>query len=77
MSLCYLLPMSLGRTKSEAWKIWVAHELKRRTSAPNAWIAKRLHMGVPQAVTVHVGRFAAERGHTSKAYHEFIQRFTE
>lgn len=63
--------------KSEAWKIWVAHELKRRTNAPNAWIAKRLHMGVPQAVSVHTGRFASKGGDASEGYHKFIQRFTK
>ena len=64
--------------KSEAWKVWVAAELKRRTSAPNAWIAKRLHMGVPQAVSVHVRHFSSIRKkELTKEYHEFIQRFTE
>ncbi len=58
--------------KSKAWKIWVACELKRHTNAPNAWIAKRLHMGVPQAVSVHVGRFASEGGDASEAYQNFI-----
>lgn len=63
--------------KSEAWKIWVAHELKRRTNAPNAWIAKQLHMGVSQAVSVHVGRFASKGGDASEAYQKFIQKFTK
>ena len=66
-----------GQKKSEAWKIWVAQELKRRTNAPNAWIAKRLHLGLPQAVTVHVGRFASKGGDASEAYQKFIQRFTK
>jgi len=43
--------------KSEQWKIWVATEMKRRINAPDAWIARRLHMGVPHAVTVHVRAF--------------------
>jgi len=42
--------------KSAAWKVWIAAELKRHTNAPNAWIALRLHMGVPHAVTIHLGK---------------------
>jgi len=50
--------------KSEQWKIWVAAEMKRRNNAPNAWIARRLHMGVPQAVTVHVRAFECGKKQT-------------
>ena len=47
-------------------------------AGPNAWIAKRLHMGVPQAVSVHVRRFdSMEEKQRSKEYQKFIQRFTE
>jgi len=42
--------------KSAAWKVWIAAELKRHTNAPNAWIALRLHMGVPHAITIHLGK---------------------
>ena len=63
--------------KSEEWKVWVAHELKRRTNAPNAWIAERLHMGVPHAVTVNIRRFKMNRKLSSSSYDDFIKRFTE
>lgn len=63
--------------KSEQWKIWVAAELKRRTNAPNAWIARRLHMGVPHAVTVHVGAFERGKNKDFKDYRKFIERFTK
>lgn len=63
--------------KSVEWKIWIAREIKRRTCAPNAWIAKRLHMGVPQAVSFHVGRLERDRKPSTKGYVTFLQRFTE
>ena len=63
--------------KSEPWKVWVACELKRRTNAPNAWIAEHLCMGVPQSVSVHVGKFRSARKRPSKDYEALIQRFTK
>ena len=49
--------------------------MKRRSNAPNAWIAKRLHMGVPQAVTVYIGRFEKEKKLSSPAYAAFVENF--
>lgn len=63
------------QNKSEEWKIWIAREMKRRSNAPNAWIAKRLHMGVPQAVTVYIGRFEKEKKLSSPAYAAFVENF--
>jgi len=54
---CFTARETKEVNKSEQWKIWVAAEMKGRTSAPNAWIARRLHMGVPHAVTVQVRAF--------------------
>jgi len=66
------------QTKSEPWKIWLASELKRRTSATNTWITKRLYMGVPQAVTIHTRQFVtAPTEKQSKGYKEFIRKFTK
>jgi len=49
--------------------------LKRRSNVPNAWIAKRLHMGVPQAVTVNIGRFKAGGKESSQEYEAFVENF--
>ena len=65
-----------GLKKPEPWKIWIALALKRRSNAPNAWIARRLYMGVPQAVTVNIGRFKAEGGESSPDYMAFVRNFT-
>jgi len=65
-----------GVKKSAEWKIWIANEMKRRSNAPNAWIAKRLHMGVPQAVTVNIGRFKAGGKESSSDYEAFVEKFT-
>ena len=43
--------------KSADWKIRIASVLKSKTGAPNAWIARKLNMGVPHAVSRYVGIF--------------------
>lgn len=70
---------TLAEKKSADWKVWIARELKRRSSASNSWIARNLHMGVAQAVSLHVGKFerALQEGKSSEPYATFIQRFTE
>jgi putative transposase len=62
--------------KSADWKIWIAYYLKHHSSASNVWISSKLNMGVPQAVSLHTGRFDPSRGSSKNAYEEFIQRFT-
>ncbi len=42
--------------KSAPWKVAIATELKDQTQASNRWIAERLHMGSPVAVSQYVGR---------------------
>lgn len=42
--------------KSARWKAVVAQEMKARTNASNRWLAERLHMGRPEAVSVYVAR---------------------
>lgn len=54
-----------------AWKVWIAAELKGRTNASNAWIAQRLHMGVPHAVTIHLGKL--DPG--NPGYLEFLKNY--
>lgn len=69
--------MIVSSRKSAEWKVWIACELKRRTSAPNTWIARELNMGVPQAIAVLTSRFLRGDGRTNPGYRAFIQRFTE
>jgi len=42
--------------KGAPWKAAVALRLKETTQAGNRWLTERLHMGRPEAVSVHVGR---------------------
>jgi len=62
--------------KSADWKIWIAHAMRQRCSAPNVWIAQKLNMGAPQSVSMHTGKFAAT-AFQNEAYQQFIQRFTK
>jgi REP element-mobilizing transposase RayT len=56
--------LALGKTgadvhserKSAPWKAAIALRLKEATQASNRWLGERLHMGRPEAVSVHVGR---------------------
>lgn len=58
-----------GRTRTEAtgdrkaapWKIEVASRLRASSTATNAWITARLHMGAPGAVSRYVGEWRAAR----------------
>ena len=63
--------------KSKQWKIWVATEMKRQTNAPNAWIARWLHMGVPHTVTIHVRAFECGKNKHPGDHEKFIERFTK
>jgi REP element-mobilizing transposase RayT len=63
--------------KSVEWKVAIACALKRRTSAPNNWIADELNMGVPQAVSMYVGRFRAAGGERETSFLDLIQIITE
>lgn len=40
--------------KSAEWKVRIAAQLKRTTSAPSTWIAQQLNMGAPQLVGTYV-----------------------
>ncbi|NBB80859.1 MAG: hypothetical protein GVY36_15655 [Verrucomicrobia bacterium] len=77
---------ALGKTKVEIvsekksafWKVWIASELKRKTSAPSTWIAQRLNMGAPQLVGVYVNRLHSELAqHPNPGYNAFISKHTE
>ena len=56
--------------KSAPWKIAVAHQLKRTTTASNAWLAEALQMGHPSLVSqiMSLGRKNPERyaGHLAR-----------
>lgn len=40
--------------KGSPWKVEIAKKLRAETTAPNPWIAKRLHMGHPNRVSMMV-----------------------
>jgi len=63
--------------KSANWKVMLASALKRSTSATNVWIAGKLNMGIPQAVSQNVGKFYEAGGHETEAYQGLIIRITE
>jgi len=63
--------------KSACWKVWIASVLKQRSSATNVWIARQLNMGVPQAVTIHVGSLDKVKLGKTKEYQDFIYEFTK
>ena len=63
--------------KSADWKVWIASELKCRSSASNVWIAEQLNMGSPQAVPMHTSRFMASSQRKDEGYQEFLQLFTK
>ena len=64
-----------GSLKSADWKIWIASELKRRSSASNVWIAEQLNMGAPQAVSMHTSQLMASNQRKDEGYQEFLQLF--
>ena len=41
----------LDDLKGALWKVKIAKRLRKETTAPNPWIAKRLHMGHPKSVS--------------------------
>lgn len=45
---------------SVRWKLAIASQLKRNSSTPNAWLSRRLKMGVPNAVSNNCGRYQRE-----------------
>lgn len=63
--------------KSADWKVWLAYEMKKRTSATNVWIARELNMGVPHAVTIHTGRLSKPALDENTEYQRFIYEFTK
>ncbi len=48
--------------KSANWKITLARELRKQTSATNPWIAQRLNMGDPSNVSRHVNAIPNIKG---------------
>jgi REP element-mobilizing transposase RayT len=42
------------------WKLAIASQLKRTSSTSNAWLSRRLKMGVPNAVSNNCGRYQRE-----------------
>ena len=48
--------------KSAHWKIVLARELRKQTSATNPWIAHRLNMGHPSNVSRHINAIPTIKG---------------
>ena len=47
---------AMAGKKGAEWKISLARDLRRRTSATNAWIARELCMGSPQSLSVYLSK---------------------
>ncbi len=62
--------------KSEGWKVLLAAALKKHTSATNVWITEQLNMGIPQAVSQHVGTFFSSGEGLKKDYQDLIINLT-
>ena len=45
-----------GERKGAPWKAAVALRLKETTQVSNRWLSEQLHLGRPEAVSVHLGR---------------------
>jgi REP element-mobilizing transposase RayT len=48
-----------GERKGATWKVALAAEMRRKTSASNPWIAEALHMGSGNAVSQYLSRVKA------------------
>ncbi len=46
---------------SAPWKVSMAEALRRRTTAPNRWIAEKLNMGAPNSVSQYLAWARAGR----------------
>jgi hypothetical protein len=58
--------------KGAPWKAAVALRLKETSQASNRWLSARLHMGRPEAVSVHVGRFRRGQPQKNSDYQKLI-----
>jgi len=67
---------SMREIKSADWKILIAMVLKSKTTATNVWIAKKLNIAVPHAVSRYVGIFRQNKEDTKQAYLELIANIT-
>jgi len=54
--------------KSAAWKIMIAHYLKRHTAVTNGWLSQHLNMGVLNGVSRYVAAFEGTNKHQQWAY---------
>ena len=60
-------------TKSADWKVLIALFMKDYTSVANTWLAKHLHMGVPQGVSRYTAKLANSKGRKHKKYIEMTK----
>ena len=57
--------------KSVPWKVAIAAFLKKKTQAPNPWIAEKLNMGIPNGVSRYVGLMDQTKGR--RIYEQLIK----
>jgi hypothetical protein len=62
--------------KSADWKILIAAALKCKTSTTNVWIADKLNMGVPHAVSRYTGIFKQNGKDNETPFLELIAHIT-
>jgi putative transposase len=55
----------ISERKAAPWKVALAARLKQITQADNRWIAEKLRMGTPVAVSHHVGRLNRGASHSA------------
>lgn len=60
--------------KGAPWKAAVALRMKEISQASNRWLSAQLHMGRPEAVSVHVGRLRRGELQKSPDYQKLIAR---
>ncbi len=59
--------------KSAHWKVLIALFMKDHTSVANSWLARHLHMGVPQGVSRYTAKLAESKGRKHKMYLEMTK----
>ena len=62
--------------KSADWKILIAAVFKCKTIATNVWIADKLNMGAPHAVSRYTGIFKQNGKDNEKPFQELIANIT-
>jgi len=59
-------------SKSAAWKVMIAHYMKRHTAVTNGWLSQNLNMGVLHGVSRYVAAFEQKKQHRHRDYKRMI-----